>query len=228
MANKEKDQSTDQDLSLDQDELDTDRGREKVELDLDDAPFLEEEEEELEAGEDHQGSRDQGDDTHDEDQKAPVPWWKQKKTFAAGAAALLILLLVTGYFLVSPEDEPPPPDPAPREVVDDPIEEPEKDLSEIIVDMEPFMVEFEADNNIRFLKARFSLSVLGDDMAREVQDKKLVLRDSIYYFLRNKDGSFLQNSANTDEITRDLMSVLEQYLGRDQLNNIVIEDYSVM
>lgn len=228
MADQDRDQSPDQELSLDQDELDTDRGREKVELDLDDAPFLEEEEEELEPGEDKADDQEKGDEKRDDERKAPVPWWKQQKIMAAGAATFLILLLAAGYFLISSKDEPPPPDPTAREVVDDPIEKPDKELSEMIVEMEPFMVEFEADNRIRFLKTRLSLSVLGEDMAREVEDKKLVLRDSIYYFLRNKDGSFLQDRANTDEITRDLMSVLEQYLGRDQLNNIVIEDYSVM
>ncbi|WP_291322392.1 flagellar basal body-associated FliL family protein [Desulfonatronospira sp.] len=229
MAKKDKDNSSDQELALDQDEISTDRSKEKVELDLDDAPFLEEDEEEEEPipKEEIEDVDKEIIEDH-EDQETAAPWWKQKSAIAAFGSVLIILLLVTGYLLIPTRQEPPLAPQPELEVVEETVEEPpEKVLKEKIVQFQPFIVDIEYGGKIHFLRTRLSLSVFGIEAAREVEDKKLILRDSIYYYLRNKDDSFLMDSNNTESISQDLMSIVQQYLGRDKLQNIVIEDYRV-
>ncbi len=235
MAEENKDQENspqESQASLDQEELTNERAREKVELDLDDAPFLEEEEEDQGTQGEAPPEEPQEPEAAEKEKRPPPPFWKQN-IFIIGAAGglLLAIILVGAYYLLSPEEKAPEPS-APEvsqvpEVETEPEELEQEYLPEKEVDLKPFLVELETEDRIHFLFTQFSLSVLGEETPREIHDKKPMIRDSIYYYLRHQESDFLQNERNTDQISQEIQEVVSQYLRPDQLQNIVIQDFRV-
>ncbi len=199
----------------------------KVELDLDDAPFLEDDEEEEEETE-------QAADTFEDLEAEPrardlKALLKDRRVQGGLAAGFLIILLA---FLLWPEEDPP------EIVIDFPDVEnatlppaappPPPPPPEFVVPWEPFWVEHvDEEGRVRFLFAKFSAPTNNEKLAWEIRHKNVVLRDAIFYYLRNKDLTFLADKENVDQLKRDLLSVVNQYLGNDQLNDILIEDYLV-
>jgi len=210
---------------LDDSELSDDlpKSLQKVDLDLDDAPFLEDEEEEepepiVEAS---------GEESEEE---APVPWWKKKQIVFPGAGLLLLLLGVSAYFLFFSAEETPPP---PAEIVEEqPLEEPAPPPppapETITVAMDPFLVEeTDAKGQTRFLSVTFSTTTTNPETEKEIKGNIVVLRDAIYYYLKNKSLIFLTDKKNGDALKQDILSVINQFLSSEQLDNLLIEDYLV-
>lgn len=200
------------DLSLDQD---------KVELDLDDAPFLDEDEDEEEeeiSVDDHEAE--------DEEKRDLKELLKDKRVLGGLIAAVLLLLGVVLAILFWPgAEEPPPPPPAP-------VEEPEPELppppAEHLVAFKPFWVEHvNEDGIVRLLYFKFSVLTENEKLAWEVSHKRLVLRDAIFYYLKNKDLRFLSDKTKAEQLKSDLLSVVNQYLNVDQIQELLIEEYLV-
>ncbi len=212
---------------LDTEELkeDEDGGADdKVELDLEDAPFLEEDEDE-------------------EEEVAPEPvaleeapekrGFKEILTEAlhnkkiVAAAAVVLLLLVGGlvYLLwFMPEEVV---EEVPEEMVEEMVED-EVVKQDYIVAWDEFWVEhMTADGQVRFLVCKFAAPTANEKLAFEIRSKKLVLRDAIYYYLKNKDLTFLSDKKNVATLKQDLVGVLNQYLSNDQLQDLLIEEYLV-
>lgn len=224
----ENDASQNKKVTLDKSELDIDRAKDKVELDLDDAPFLEEEEEEdfhddasTQDGED--GSKDP---VSIEQTTSKGHGKDRKKLFLVIIIFLLIALLITVYLLFfSGKKDIPPTDPVTTE--ERPALEPEEPAFDEIINLEPFMVEIRTQESIRFLHTKFSLPAHNEKLAREIKDKNIILRDAIYYYLNNQEIIFLLNKDNTSRIKNDLLSVVNQYLSSGNIEDILIEEYLV-
>jgi len=212
---------------LDDSELSDDlpKSLQKVDLDLDDAPFLEdEEEEEPEIAAPESVSEEEEDET-------PTPWWKKKQIVFPGAGALLLLLGAAVYFLFF-SAEPPPPPPPPQEIVEEqPVEEappPPPVLETITITLDPFLVEeTDAKGQTRFLSVKFSTTTTNPDTEKEIKANIVVLRDAIYYYLKNKSLTFLSDKKNGDALKQDILSVVNQFLSSEPLDNLLIEDYLV-
>jgi flagellar FliL protein len=220
---------------LDTEELKEDGGAlpdagDKVELDLDDAPFLEEEEDEEDEG--------PVGEAVDAPSKAEGPSLlerlKDRRVLIPSSAALVLLAGLLLFFLLRGEDAPiQVPEGTPAEVAEEepppPPQEPqEPEPVEFIVSWEPFWVEHTAeDGTVRFLVCKFSAATPNEKLAWEIEHKQLVLRDAIFYYLRNKDLTFLSDKANVEVLKKDLLSVVNQYLSNDQLTELLIEDYLV-
>jgi flagellar FliL protein len=202
----------------------------KVELDLDDAPFLLDDEEELEL----------------EDEPPPVvaleevaetpepgPSLLRNKWVLAGAGALLLLLLAGGsYVFFMPSYEPELTEGMTHETIEEePVAElppPEPPKVEHTITMDPFWVETtDTKGKVRFLHFKFAFVSLKPDLEEEVRQKSPVLRDAVYYYLNNKDYGFLADTKNIETLKGDIVSVLNQYLGNDQLKDIYVEKYLV-
>lgn len=216
-------------------------GDEKVELDLEDAPFLEEEEEPVE----EPPSDDGGDGSLDIDADGGG---KRKSGFSAaallrdrrvqiGGGAVLLLLVGLLIFLLWPSGEPPAEKQA-QPVVKKKIvrkagelpppkeEEPAK--PEYVVAWEPFWVEqTDQQGNIRFLVCKFAAVTESERLSWEIGTKKVVLRDAIFYYLRNKSLLFLTEKNNVETLKSDLLAVINQYLDNGQLQDLLIENYLV-
>lgn len=205
----------------------------KVELDLEDAPFLDEEEEEEEPEDlvvpEEGEAPDLEGPSIDLDKMAA----RKKRLFMIIGAALGLLLILLILLIWSPwsEDEPEIPEPEPQEEVEEEeqvVEEEEPTPQEFIVSWEPFWVEHRNDQGkVRFLVCKFSAPTDNEKLSWELKQKTVVLRDAIFYYLRNKNLTFLSDKENVELLKADLLSVINQYLTNGRLENLLIEEYLV-
>ncbi|NCC25085.1 MAG: flagellar basal body-associated FliL family protein [Deltaproteobacteria bacterium] len=205
----------------------------KVELDLDDALFLEDEPEsqpkpssasEAETQPSVKQTPDDG-ETKDETQQ---PWWKRRIVLLAVGGGVLLLLVVavmSMWFLLSMDS----PQPTPEFKSVDSQNQTEVAPEPEIVSFDPFWVEYSTNGTYEFLTFSFSVPLVSEHnlLGWEITHKKMVLRDAVYYYLRNKDLVFLRNAENADNLKKDLLAVMNQYLGNGQLEELLIEEYVV-
>lgn len=204
----------------------------KVELDLEDAPFLEDEEEEEEEA--AATGEEEYSDLEEKPKKFDIKVLIRDRRFQIGAGVGLLILIAALAFIVWPSVEPIPdipvelPDQVATEQPQPPPPPPEEKPEEFIVSFEPFWVEHQEDNGtVRFLYCKFAAPAPSEKLAWEIRHKKVVLRDAIFYYLRNKDLTFLADKNNAEQLKKDLLSVINQYLGNAQLETILIEEYLV-
>ena len=219
---------------LDDSELSDDlpKALQKVDLDLDDAPFLEDEAEE----EAPPPAAETAASPFDEPEAQVKP--SRKKLFIIiGAVAFVLVAGVAAYFLFlkktapppspqetsAPAEEAPPPPVAPT-----PPPEPPAPKREIVMPMEPFLVELtDAGGRTRFLTIRFTAVTREPAVELEFKRNIIVVRDAVYYYLKNKNLEFLTDKNNADALKKDVLSVINQFIGAQPLDNLLIEDYLV-
>ena len=218
---------------LDDSELSDDlpKALQKVDLDLDDAPFLEDEEEAPAAPE--ASAEPFPEEAPAEEQKP-----SRKKFIFIGAAALVLLLGgAAAFFLlrkpaappvetppVAPEAEPAVPPPATPPV----LEPPKPPQQELVMPMAPFLVEMtDATGRTRFLNIRFTAVTTDPAVRLEFMRNTIVVRDAVYYYLKNKSMEFLTDKKNTETLKKDVLSVINQFIGAQPLDNLLIEEYLV-
>ena len=217
---------------LDDSELSDDlpKALQKVDLDLDDAPFLEDE---------------KPAPTAEEDVSEPVTAPDQperqkpsrKKLLILGAIIALVLAgAATAFFLLRKPAAPPPvqtapetgPGKPPRHPPPPPPPEPIKPRQEIVMTMEPFLVEMTDTQGLtHFLTIRFTAVTQDPAVELELKRNTIVVRDAVYYYLKNKSMAFLTDKNNTDNLKKDVLSVVNQFIGAQPLDNLLIEDYLV-
>ncbi|KHK04382.1 flagellar basal body-associated FliL family protein [Desulfovibrio sp. TomC] len=219
---------------LDDSELSDDlpKALQKVDLDLDDAPFLEDEPEEAPpAPETHAA----GEDLAAIDATAKP---SDKKKFLILGLAVLLLLGggVAAYFLFFKKPAAPPPvveapheEPAPPPVMPPPPPpEPPAPKPEIVLTMDPFLIELtDPKGRSRFLTIRFAAATTEHSAELEFMRNRIVVRDAVYYYLKNKSLEFLTDKGNADILKKDVLSVINQFIGSQPLDNLIIEDYLV-
>jgi flagellar FliL protein len=198
------------------------RSLQKVELDLDDAVFLDDEDEIEEPPAEPEKKEPV------EEDKQPSFFWKYKKFFLAAIALLLVGSALFWWLFVKPEPLVTPPEPAQEnQAVSEPPEKESPELTEHVMAFEPFWLEFEVNGTYRFLTCRFTFPVEGDLLRTEVDTKRIIIRDAVYYYFKNKDIVFLGNTDNGDKLKTDLLEIINQYLGNGQLEEILIQEYRV-
>jgi len=216
---------------LDDTELSDDlpKALQKVDLDLDDAPFLEDEKPAASA------PKESAEPAAETARPEGAPSASKKKLLFLIAG--LVILLAGGtaaYFLLHKPAAPPPvetsPEPAqePAPTPPPPPPEPPKPKPEIVMPMEPFLVEMtDAKGVTRFLTIRFTAVTQTPAVELEFKRNIIVLRDAVYYYLKNKSMEFLTDKNNTDTLKKDVLSVINQFMGPQPLDNLLIEDYLV-
>ena len=208
------------------------RAVQKVELDLEDAPFLMDEEDEeldeaLSVEVEEKPEKEKKKKKKKREIKLPFKWWWLAiglSLFASGGVVV--------YFVL-PSTPPPPPQPTvvePEPVPEAPVEEPPQEpaFPEETVRLEPFWIEkVDQDGDIRFIKCSFAFASHSPALTQEVNTKLHVLRDAVYYYMKNKSLDYLTDNENMEQLKDDLLTVLNQYLGREQIEEIWIEEYLV-
>lgn len=205
------------------------KATQKVELDLDDAPFLEDEDEEEEGTEEEPRQLESV-------EEAPVEKKTKVKLFIIIGIVVIILLLSTilvklFFFSDTPA------------VVEEPITEetfeeapqslpepppPPEEPGVTLLRMDPFWVEQkDKKNHTRFLVARFAMTTTDPVVVAEYGRKTLILRDAIYFYLKNKDLQFLSDKKNVEKLKSDLLMVINQYIVAGQFDEILFEEYLV-
>lgn len=218
---------------LDDTELSDDlpKALQKVDLDLDDAPFLEDEKPEEKPKEKPSASSE-----------TPV---KVKEAQPASNKKLLLIIGIAGLVVVGalvffltrkpaappspPKEEQPAPEPVPEPTPPPPsLPEPPAPKPEIVMPMEPFLVEMtDSKGRSRFLTIRFTAVTQEKTVEQEFKRNLIVVRDAVYYYLKNKNMEFLTDKNNTDALKKDVLSVINQFIGPQPLDNLLIEDFLV-
>lgn len=205
----------------------------KVELDLDDAPFLEDEPEPQPAREPEKPARPH------EEAAAPaarprLPQRllanKRKLAVAGGGALLLIIAAIyANVFLFSGEPKAPlPPQPEPEQVAIAPKPLPPAETPHFIIQFEPFWVELkDTEGAIRFLMFRFSVPTNSEILFAEMNVKMLILRDALFYYLRNQPIISLSDEARAMTFKEELITVINEHLGSGKVSEILIQDYLI-
>lgn len=188
----------------------------KVQLDIDDAPFLlaPEEEPPLPAATESQ---------------PPAPVKEKKKInkkllLIAGLLVVALMAAAIWFFLFrAPPDIVAPPE---QQIIVVPTPKGPIIPREFTTKLEPFRVPLTDDEgNTRFLEATFVLSTPEDRVNVEIGDKLLILRDAIFYYLRNKDYHFLLDPANAETIRGDLLGTINNYIVQGELKNLYFDRY---
>ena len=208
------------------------KAAQKVELDLDDAPFLEDEDEE--------------DDIPEEEpeelealEEEPVEKKSKTKLFifiGIGVIILLLSVILVKLFFFDSAPPPPPEEPAVEETMEEiPMEIPEEtpppppeEPGVTLLRMDPFWIEQkDKDSRTRFLIARFALTTTDPQVVAEYGRKNLILRDAVYFYLKNKDLHFLSDEKNVEKLKKDLLMVINQYIVAGEFEKILFEEYLV-
>lgn len=206
----------------------------KVELDLDDAPFLEEDEPEPEPEPKKAAEPSPK-------KAAPVPEAspslkdrllanKKKLIMAGGGAVLLIVAAVCVNMFLFSGEKPPPPPPAtePEKVLAAPKPLPEAPAPQFVMQWEPFWIELkDTEGAIRFLTFKFSVPTDNPILYAEMNGKKLILRDALFYYLRNQPIIPLTDTTRVQAFKEDLLTVMNEHLGSGKATEILIQDYLV-
>lgn len=202
------------------------RALQKVELDLDDAPFLEEEEETPPAD-----AIPEAPPPQQFDQPVKLPVWKNKKVLIGGGGGLLLLLgLAIWWFFLRSVEPPPPPPPPPVVEPPKPAEPPPPPPpTDVYVPMEPFVVEkTDAKGVSKVLTVKIKLVYKEDPrLAQELQAKTFSVRDGLYFNLKNKSFDLLTDKDSVEPLREELRGVVNNYLNSGQIDQVLFEELLV-
>jgi flagellar protein FliL len=224
MAPDDKEDSRGEDSMLDTSE--TTRATQKVDLDLDDAPFLEEEEEVTEEPKAPKEPASLGEDT-------PAPPARDKKKLIILGAVALLLLLAAGfgvkfYFFKGKAALPPEPAPHAETAEQNGTESTVPEVAESMYRLEPFWVEQKTSNDeVRFLIVRILLGAKDPGAVKDLESKILPARNAVFYYLKNKDVQFLADEENAEKLKKELLLVINQYVSDTKFETLLFEEYVV-
>ncbi|MCJ2164033.1 flagellar basal body-associated FliL family protein [Pseudodesulfovibrio sp. S3-i] len=207
------------------DDSEAGKATQKVDLDLDDAPFLEDEDDEEEIEEVEVETP-----LFEEDDKKTksglLALFKNKVVLASSAIIFILLVVIIILLLREPEAPPPPP------VEETPVQEEAApvvpETPEIIIRLDPFLVEQKDEKGqIRFLEVRVLVSTEDDGLARQFKQETYAVRNALFYYLKNKDLQFLSDKENSDKLKKELLAIINQYMGFGQFDTLMFEQYLV-
>jgi flagellar FliL protein len=204
------------------------RGAQKVELDLEDAPFLEEEEE---VKPEEPKPKAEVSLEQPKEEKKPLLAGR-KKLIIIGAAALLVLVaaaLAVKFLFFKGKSAPVPEKTAQNATKEaataTPPPAPVK--PEFQVHMDPFWVEQKQGDAVRFLIVRILLTTQDEGIVKEFQAKLFPARNALFYYLKNKDVQFLADENNAEKLRSELLLVVNQYVTDGKFDSLLFEEYVV-
>jgi flagellar FliL protein len=216
-------------MELDEMEVDgsSSRAQRKVELDLDDAPFLDWSEDE-EGGEDADqvGMEEEGPDEGEEEERDPSA--SRRRWALLGSLSGLLLLgaaLAILWMVRGPDLKTKQPSPSVGQASQEAVQEQLPQEKEL--DFRPFWVEYAQKDRLRYLHFEFALGLESSQLAWEIKRKVPLLRDAIYYYLKNKGLAFLSEKANVEKLKEDLRGVINQNVSQGRIKDILIQTYVV-
>jgi len=208
------------------------KAEQKVELDLDDAPFLEEEveEEKEEEKKESEPQEEKDEEEVKEEQKTEDLKSKKKKLILLGAAVgiLVVAGLIAFLFLKGEKKEPPKEEKkVPEKKVEVKEKPPPPKPKMIQLTLRPFWVDYPVKNGHRYLHLVLILSYEESRLNWELLRKRIVIRDALYYYLKNKKIDFFLKKENIPVLKKDILSIINQYLVYGKIKEIYLKDYLI-
>jgi flagellar FliL protein len=97
-----------------------------------------------------------------------------------------------------------------------------------IMDFPQFWVELkDNEGEIRFLNCKITVPGNSESNIMEIKAKMSVVRDSIYYYLKNKPYDFLADNKNMDLLKKDLAAIISENLLTEKINEVLLENYII-
>ncbi len=212
----------------------------KVQLDLDDAPFLEMKEEEPAAPPKNDAPVEMPKPNKPKPEPEPGAKKKlgKKQIIKIAGAAVLLIVIAIGAKMFLFGGEKPPDAPAKEEAKEEgpivkviPTTPPVPDAPKgpaFTVKLDPFWIEQRGpEGEIRFLLCQFSIPVETENLNNEIMSKTLVIRDSLYYYLKNRPMTFLTDSDVMNALKADVAGVINENLSAGKVGDIYIEEYRI-
>ncbi len=219
----------------------------KVELDLDDAPFLEEEleEEKSKAAEPEEKTEEKTEEAKPEPAGGKTGLLdklkeRKKLVMLAGAGLLVVIAAAVGVALMlggRTQDAPPPPPqeekaPPPKPpvvvVVDNAPKEAPAQAPLYTINWEPFLVEVkDNEGGIHLLDVKFTFTTDDNPVYVEMDNKTRIMRDSVFYFMRNRSYDLLIDSSKLQDFKDGVAKVLNDNINNGELKTVLIDHYRV-
>jgi flagellar FliL protein len=195
----------------------------KVELDIDDAPFLVDDEP---SPVDKPAEQTPPPPSDGQNEEARLAVLRRRKRIILGCAILAVLALAGGAVWFFALREAPEGEPARSStVVVVPSPESLAGPTVLLLTFEPFWVpQKDEQGNEHFLSISFSSETTDERLLKEVTDKKLTLRDAVYYYLRNKPHEYVMDSDNLLIVKQDLLDIINGYLLQGKLEDLFVEN----
>lgn len=201
----------------------------KVELDLDDAPFLDFDDDEEESSPVEEEVK-----LEPTEQKSEAPKKSKTKLIIFGGLGSLAVAGGIGFWLflrTTTPPEPPPPSPPKAEKIPKPEPKPEEEPlipeERRVVKLQPFFIEYQQGDQSRFLECSLSLSAPNILQNDELRRHMVEIRDALYFYLKNKDIFFLENQKNAEQFKKEVLDVINQHIVFKPVTEILIDKYLV-
>lgn len=155
----------------------------------------------------------------------PQKFWKRRPVQISAAVLLLAILAFAAYLYLMSTPPPPPTAVDEPTIVVVPSPQSVSGEQEYQITFAPFMVEQRDSNTVHFLQTRLTAVTRSREGADEAKEKMLVLRDAMFYYLRNKTHQFLVEAGSAPTIKQDLIDVVNGYLAKGKIDNFLFENY---
>lgn len=224
----------------------------KVELDLDDAPFLDDDNEDQETASLEEEKKD-GTDVADTEPAAEEKSHKltmkalknrlgnKKLRMLIGAGAIFIVGAILALFLLGSGKEETETSLATssadkkQKAIIIQLNSTGKDVPATLpggyihlIYWKPFLVPLQgAEGEIRLLSCTITIPTNDDAIASELQAKNRILRDAVYYYLSRRPVSFLTTKNAQEDFIDDLVSVINERMSSGKIKTILLHDYLV-
>lgn len=205
----------------------------KVELDLDDAPFLNDFEEEAPTEEEEAPKVEETEELElpakEVPQKTGLLANKKKLIALAGALCLIIAGAAGAFFFFFSGDAEPEAEPDEKRrvvVVTPPAGEATAPVQ--VVELKPFVIPSKgSEGEIRLLHCTLNIPYDDPVQSQEIGARMLEIRNAIYYYLVNKPLSHLSSEEEAALLKQDLVNVINELLTIQKINGIYIQEYVV-
>jgi flagellar FliL protein len=98
----------------------------------------------------------------------------------------------------------------------------------IVIKLDPFFIEQrDSEGVVRFLEVSILVSTEDDGLARQFKQDVYTIRNALFYYLKNKDLQFLTDKENSDKLKKELLAIINQYMGFGQFDTLLFEQYLV-
>ncbi|GAB6888277.1 hypothetical protein JCM13304A_17760 [Desulfothermus okinawensis JCM 13304] len=206
------------------------RPEQKVELDLDDAPFLEEElEEEKKEEEVKQEIEEKKKEEVSEKEEEDTSLGRKKKIIFLGIGGGVILVAALLFFFFFKGEKAPPKEEkkAPEKKIEVKEKPPPPKPRVEQLTLRPFWVDYPVADGHRYLHITLILSYESGSLSWELNRKRIVIRDAVYYYLKNKNFEFFLKKENIPLLKNDILSIINQYLVYGKIKKIYLKDYLI-